>query len=331
MKYHKKWSVLFLASSGSRIFFRFFVVIFFFVRFVLFAQSPHREISYPRIDNLHIQDFQFKQFQNDVEFAYRRLASAEITSLSFLSLAENLTIFSYQVKDGDDIFKLAARCNIHYAAISTLNRLAHPSSLMIGSVILLPSIPGIFVPEEPKNDMERLLLSSRDLQNGIRINIRKDGLPLSYIFLPGADYSQNERVFYLYDSFHFPLKNYRLTSSFGSRISPITGNPSFHKGLDLAADIGTEVFSTRDGIVAESGENAVLGKYIIINHGDEWMSLYGHLSEISVPLQSTVQSASIIGKVGSTGLSTGPHLHFELRHNGEAQDPGKYFFIEGNP
>jgi murein DD-endopeptidase MepM/ murein hydrolase activator NlpD len=307
------------------------VFILLFVSAILYAQSHRRDVSYPHINDLHIRDVQFKKFQTEVEFAYRQLASLEITAKGFLPLAENLTIFSYQVKNGDDMFKLAARCNIHYAAISTLNRLAHPSALIPGSIILLPSVPGIFVPENPQNDVERLLFSSRDLSSGIPINIRKDGELLSFVYFPGADYSQNERAFYLHDSFHFPLKDYRLTSSFGSRISPITGNQSFHKGLDLAAPTGTEVFSARDGKVTERGENAVFGKYIIINHGDNWASLYGHLSEITVPLQRTVQSGTIIGKVGSTGLSTGPHLHFELRQNGEAQDPGKYFFIEGNP
>jgi murein DD-endopeptidase MepM/ murein hydrolase activator NlpD len=307
----------------------FFVTFLFFSVVFAYPQSAGTDSFYPRIEDLRIRDLQFKQFQNDVEFAYRRMASLEITSQGFLPLAENLTIFSYQLKKSDDIFSLAARCNIHYAAISTLNRIQHPSSLRQGSIILLPSIPGIFVPEQPQNDVEKLLLASRDLQNGIPINIRKDGSVFSYIFLPGADFSQTERVFYLNDNFRFPLKDYRLTSSFGSRISPITGNPSFHKGLDLAASTGTEVFSARAGTIAETGENAVFGKYIIINHGENWVSLYGHLSEIVIPLQSVVQSGTLIGKVGSTGLSTGPHLHFELRQNGEARDPGKYFSIEG--
>lgn len=307
----------------------FSIVIWLLTGAFAYSQSSESVYAYPRIDNLHIRDIQFKQFQDDVEFSYRRMASLEITSQSFLSLAEELTIFSYQIKEHDTILALAARCNIHYAAISTLNRLAHPSSLIPGSVILLPSIPGIFVPEEPQNDVERLILSSRDLQNGVPIKIRKNGLQLSYIFLPGADFSQTERVFYLYDTFRFPLKDFRLTSSFGERISPITGNPSFHRGLDLAAAIGTDVYASRAGTVAESGDNTVYGKYIIINHGEGWQSLYGHLSEILIPLQSAVQSGTLIGKVGSTGLSTGPHLHFELRQNGEAHDPEKYFSIQG--
>jgi murein DD-endopeptidase MepM/ murein hydrolase activator NlpD len=294
------------------------------------GNSSEISFSYPRIIDLHSRDIQFKQFQDDVEYGSRRLASLPMNSQGFLSLTEDLTIFSYQVKEDDDIFRLAARCNIHYGAISTLNRLAHPSSLRSGSIIFLPSIPGIFVSEQPQSDIERVLVSSRDLQNGVPIKIRKDGMTFSYLFIPGADYSQTERAFYLSDNFRFPLKSFRLTSSFGSRMSPITGNPSFHKGLDLAAAMGTDVFAARDGEILESGEDRVYGKYIIMSHGDDWVSLYGHLSEILVPLQRTVQSGTIIGKVGSTGLSTGPHLHFELRQHGEAQDPGKYFFIEGN-
>ncbi len=305
------------------------IVLLFLAGAAVYGQSPRGVSSYPRIANLNMQDVQFKQFQSDVESAYRRLAALERTARGFLPIAEDLTIFSYQVKDGEDIFKLAARCNIHYAAISTLNRLEHPSALKTGSVILLPAVPGLFVPETPGNDVERIMTSSRDLENGIPINIRKDGKVFSSVFIPGADFSQTERAFYLNTSFRFPLRTYRLTSSFGSRINPVTGNPSFHEGLDLAAPTGTEVFATRSGIVTEAGEDSIFGKYIIIRHDENWVSLYGHLSEILVPLQRPVQSGTLIGKVGSTGQSTGPHLHFELRQNGRAQDPGKYLFIEG--
>jgi murein DD-endopeptidase MepM/ murein hydrolase activator NlpD len=83
-------------------------------------------------------------------------------------------------------------------------------------------------------------------------------------------------------------------------------------------------------VVTEQGEDPIYGKYIIIAHGDNWVSLYGHLSPIGTVLRSSVRSGNLIGRVGSTGQSTGPHLHFELRQNGRAQDPGKYLFKEGS-
>jgi murein DD-endopeptidase MepM/ murein hydrolase activator NlpD len=94
----------------------------------------------------------------------------------------------------------------------------------------------------------------------------------------------------------------------------------------MAAPAGTEVYAAREGIVTESGADPVYGNYLVIAHEDKWASLYGHLSSIAVNLHSRVRQDTVIGRVGSTGLSTGPHLHFELRKNGTALDPGRLLF-----
>jgi murein DD-endopeptidase MepM/ murein hydrolase activator NlpD len=99
-----------------------------------------------------------------------------------------------------------------------------------------------------------------------------------------------------------------------------------HHGFDLAAPEGTEVYAAGDGIVTEIGNDPVYGSYLVIKHGETWASLYGHLSKIETTLRTPVRSGNLIGRVGSTGQSTGPHLHFELRRNGEALDPGRYLF-----
>jgi murein DD-endopeptidase MepM/ murein hydrolase activator NlpD len=96
--------------------------------------------------------------------------------------------------------------------------------------------------------------------------------------------------------------------------------------MDLAAPLGTDVYAAGDGVVTEIGEDPVYGRYIIIKHRDNWASLYGHLQTVKTALRTEVRSGNLIGKVGSTGQSTGPHLHFELRRNGQARDPGKYLF-----
>jgi murein DD-endopeptidase MepM/ murein hydrolase activator NlpD len=90
--------------------------------------------------------------------------------------------------------------------------------------------------------------------------------------------------------------------------------------------MGSEVYAAGDGEVVEMGTDPVYGNYIIIEHGGNWRSLYGHLSKFETTLRRHVRSGSLIGRVGSTGLSTGPHLHFELRQNGKAQDPGRLLF-----
>jgi murein DD-endopeptidase MepM/ murein hydrolase activator NlpD len=241
-------------------------------------------------------------------------------------LAEALSFFSYTVndKDGVDFFMLAAPTSIE--ALATINRLPHPVVDKIVSTVLLPTVPGIFIPENPISDLEMLIASTR---TGTGVPVTINGKAFS--FIPGARFTANEYTFFLdvNNDFSFPLKNYRISSDFGPRINPVTGAFRVHEGLDLAAPTGTEVFATRSGTVAEIGSNAVYGNYIIIRHSDGWSSLYGHLSKIEITAQSTVQSGMLIGRVGSTGQSTGPHLHFELRKNGTAQNPGSYLDFKG--
>jgi murein DD-endopeptidase MepM/ murein hydrolase activator NlpD len=240
--------------------------------------------------------------------------------------AEDLTVYAYIPRKGDDVFSLAARCTLPYAAFATLNRFDHPLSLGDAPVLLLPSMPGLFIPQGPESDLEQLLVASRGHQRGVIITITRNNQKESFRFIPGADFSPTERAFFLNTGFRFPLRRYRITSSFGPRINPVTGTYRIHEGLDLAAPEGEEVLAVRDGVVAELGEDPIYGKYIIIQHGESWISLYGHLSKIETDLRSNVRSGSLIGRVGSTGQSTGPHLHFELRQNGEAQDPGRFLF-----
>jgi len=99
--------------------------------------------------------------------------------------------------------------------------------------------------------------------------------------------------------------------------------------VDLAAPAGTEVYAAGSGIVTETGDDPVYGIYIIIKHNNDWASLYGHLQKTAIGLRSNVKSGTLIGWVGTTGQSTGPHLHFELRHNGKARDPDKFLFLPG--
>jgi murein DD-endopeptidase MepM/ murein hydrolase activator NlpD len=290
------------------------------------------EAGLPAITRLDPNDTLFRQYQADVEYARRHLynqqtqqraSPKEGASVPAEQLA-GLTVYTYTPGPGEDLLALAARCNIPYAALATLNRLANPAGMAQAGVLLLPSVPGLFIPERADTDMERLLQAARGQEPGVRVTIRQPHKTEQFHFIPGADFSPTERSFFLNRGFYFPLKNYRLTSGFGPRISPITGTLKFHPGLDLAAPLGTEIYAVREGVVVDQGRNAVYGNYIIIRHEDNWASLYGHLQQIHTSLHMRVQSGSVIGRVGSTGLSTGPHLHFELRQFGKAQDPSKY-------
>jgi murein DD-endopeptidase MepM/ murein hydrolase activator NlpD len=188
--------------------------------------------------------------------------------------------------------------------------------------LILPSIPGIFIPENAESDFERLIQSGRGGDVGVAISVNLPEGKQSFRFIPGDILTPNERAFFLNpDLFRFPLRDFTVTSAFGQRISPINGRRSLHSGLDLAAPFGAAVYAARSGVVIETSENSVYGKYVVIAHDDGWTSLYGHLSSIDTVLRNNVKAGTMIGKVGSTGLSTGPHLHFELRQNGKAHDP----------
>jgi murein DD-endopeptidase MepM/ murein hydrolase activator NlpD len=185
-------------------------------------------------------------------------------------------------------------------------------------------MPGIFIAENPDTDLELLLFAGRT--GGVPVTISGNGRSERFLFIPGADFSPTELAFFLHPGFHYPLRTYRLSSPFGPRINPVTGNFAVHQGLDLAAPEGTGVYAARDGEVVELGSDPVYGNFIVIRHGETWASLYGHLSTFETALRSRVRSGTLIGRVGSTGQSTGPHLHFELRQNGRAQDPGRLLF-----
>jgi murein DD-endopeptidase MepM/ murein hydrolase activator NlpD len=115
-----------------------------------------------------------------------------------------------------------------------------------------------------------------------------------------------------------------ITSPFGWRKSPFGGAPDFHQGLDIGASTGTPVTAAASGTIISAGWYGGYGNYILIDHGGGMSTGYGHLSRIFVSNGQQVQRGQAIGAVGSTGLSTGPHLHFEVRISGKTVDPTAY-------
>jgi murein DD-endopeptidase MepM/ murein hydrolase activator NlpD len=294
--------------------------------------------DYPLIERLDPRfDITFEQYVKNVEIG-RQLVYNKERAVEPETAARILTIYAYKPLRGDDFYSVQARCPVGAQSIATLNHIAHPDAFT-GRDILLPSIPGLFVPldltEKTANDLEKLMAASRFTETqreiGAVITINGNGKKERFLFIPGANFSATEAAFFLTfgksgASFRYPLRYFTLTSSFGVRRNPVTGTVKNHDGLDLAAPLGTEVYAAQSGVVTETGNDSVYGNYIVIKHESNWVSLYGHLSKIEIGLQASVQAGELIGRVGSTGQSTGPHLHFELRQNGKAHDPGKYLF-----
>jgi murein DD-endopeptidase MepM/ murein hydrolase activator NlpD len=115
-----------------------------------------------------------------------------------------------------------------------------------------------------------------------------------------------------------------VVSGFGNRVHPVYGTVRFHSGIDINCANGAPVGAAAGGVVIQAGWNGGYGNSVVIDHGNGFATLYGHMSAVYVGVGSSVGQGANIGAVGSTGLSTGPHMHFEVRINGTAVDPMGY-------
>jgi len=124
----------------------------------------------------------------------------------------------------------------------------------------------------------------------------------------------------------------RTASGWGMRLDPIYKTNKFHEGLDFSAPIGTEIYVTGDGVVKTVHKSAIgYGNYVEVDHGFGYTTLYAHMSEFKVRVGQKVKRGEVIGFVGNTGKSTGPHLHYEVRIKGKAVNPTHYFFQDLTP
>jgi len=121
-----------------------------------------------------------------------------------------------------------------------------------------------------------------------------------------------------------PVSSARLSSGYGMRTHPVLGGRRAHKGVDLPAATGTPIHAAADGVVGKADWFGGYGLYVQLEHGGAFETRYGHMSRIAVASGQTVRKGDIIGYVGTTGRSTGPHLHYEVRVNGEAVNPAPY-------
>ncbi|RFM29887.1 M23 family metallopeptidase [Deminuibacter soli] len=124
----------------------------------------------------------------------------------------------------------------------------------------------------------------------------------------------------------------RIASGFGSRVDPVYKVAKFHAGLDFAAPQGTPIYATADGTVKQADySESGYGNHVVINHGYGYETLYGHMYRIKAHVGDHVKRGEVIGYVGSTGKSTGPHCHYEVHKNGQHVDPVYYFYNDLSP
>jgi murein DD-endopeptidase MepM/ murein hydrolase activator NlpD len=240
-----------------------------------------------------------------------------------LDLLESFNWESYTVKRGDSISKIAAARSVSMDAIIASNGITNARRLRVGEVIRIPNMDGI--PYTVKKGDTLLKISAAQgvpLEAILDANdLQSDSIsPGTVIFIPGAKMKAEDLKRALGELFIYPLRG-RLTSPYGWRHDPINGARRFHAALDLAAPAGTPIKAALEGRVVTLGFNSVYGKYIILNHGNGFQTLYAHMNATSAAQGAYVQQGAKIGEVGSTGYSTGPHLHFAIFKNGKAVNP----------
>jgi murein DD-endopeptidase MepM/ murein hydrolase activator NlpD len=253
-------------------------------------------------------------------------ASEENEELIPLDLMETFRWETYQVRRGDSVSKIAAARSVSMDAIIASNGIANARRLREGETIRIPNMDGI-----PYTVKRGDTLSKISVAQGVPLEAILDANDMdsdaivvgTTLFIPGARMRSEDLKLALGELFVYPLRG-RLSSSYGWRNDPINGARRFHAALDLAANLGTAVKAPMDGKVATVGLNSVYGKYLILSHGGGFQTLYAHLNTVSVAQGAYVSQGGKIGEVGSTGYSTGPHLHFAVYKNGKAVNPLEY-------
>lgn len=280
--------------------------------------SCHRILSgaqgYPIIRSLRSGDIIFSQYQTSVEEGSKARVAGKTPQPEY---------FSYTAGEDDSVFTVASRCSVPYDTIATLNGISESTESLAGKTLILPTLKGLYIPLRPDTALEILLAkenSGRIAEGEYPAHIINGR---EFYFLPGEMLSGTLRAFFLTPRMVLPLEKSVLTSDFGMRVSPISGRWLMHHGLDMAAPLGSPVFSCRNGTVAEILRmDATYGNCVRILHGNGATSIYAHLDEILVKDGDMVSAGQKIGTVGLTGLTTGPHLHFEIRNpGGQAQNP----------
>lgn len=229
----------------------------------------------------------------------------------------------YRVVKGDTISEIATRYDITTDSIVTFNSITNARTLSIGKYLKIPTLNGILYSAK-KGETAISLAASYEISadrikelNGIGDEPLDAGRNL---FLPDARLSSWALREISGDLFKWPLHGW-ITSWYGWRKDPFSGDRSFHTGLDIGANRGASVRAAMEGVVSATGYSTVSGNYIVIRHHSGYTTMYGHLDRIDVKQGRSVSQGTLIGAVGSTGYSTGPHLHFTISKYGRTMNP----------
>jgi len=231
---------------------------------------------------------------------------------------------THSIQRGEVIGNLAINFGLNEDTILSVNNVRNARLLQIGQVLRIPNQDGIMSTVLEDDTLETIAERYRSDAEAIRVAnqlFSEAALPGSTLFIPGGRLSWEERQEINGDLFMWPVAG-RITSGFGWRRDPFgSGRREFHNGIDIAARMGTPIRAAMGGRVSTTGFDHVLGNFVIVTHPRGYRTLYAHMSRISVRQGAFIGAGERIGYVGSTGRSTGPHLHFTVFRQGSVINP----------
>ncbi|MGP1437735.1 MAG: peptidoglycan DD-metalloendopeptidase family protein [Treponema sp.] len=293
------------------------IILFSFTLFIFTSGFTNEEVATVTQVALETVENTIEEKENFEERAlHERIKNEELPNLYYIA---------YQVQEGEMVGGIAARFDVSQDAIISLNKIKNTRTLQIGQLLKIPSIDGILYTVKEKDTISGIAKTYRiDESDILSVNqLKNDILPKGFVlFLPNAklDWMTIQEI--NGDMFVCPIHGrYRISSRYGWRSDPFTRNRSFHNGLDMATHRGTPVFAALAGVVVSTGYSPVYGNHVIIRHHSGYKTLYGHLNSIFTSPNRYVTTVTQIGTVGSTGRSTGPHLHFTVYKNGATINP----------
>ncbi|THB66467.1 MAG: M23 family metallopeptidase [Spirochaetaceae bacterium] len=243
-----------------------------------------------------------------------------------LSRFELLSFSEYTMEPGDTLSGVAQRYNLRMDTLVSFNKITDVRRMQIGESLQIPNRNGlrhvVRRGESLNSVADRYAMTTTEIIDAN--NLRSQTLSIGQeLFIPDARMNDTDLKMVLGELFVYPVRG-RFTSGFGYRNDPFTGVRRFHNGIDIANAAGTRILAARVGRVVDVGRHSGYGNYVIVSHDGGFQSLYAHLSEVLVQRGQRVSQGQRLGSMGSTGRSTGSHLHFSIFHNGNPVDPLRY-------
>jgi murein DD-endopeptidase MepM/ murein hydrolase activator NlpD len=292
-------------------------------------------------DEHNLREGQILYVPNSSEYVLETLAyvrKLKNEEISRKKQAKAVKITNYVVKDGDTLWSIANAFDLDINSLFGCNKLSDSNILKVGTTIRVPNQDGIMLVVKSGQTLDGLakeygvfmeaILSANEMSPGDVLVAGRE------IFLPGAKVSafvesNGARVAVARSSvsasqgFGWPVVG-KISSSFGWRKDPVRGGRDFHTGLDIRAPRGRQIVASQGGKVVHSGWMGGYGKTIVISHSGGVTTLYAHCSSLLVKAGANVKRGQKIALIGSTGRSTGNHVHFEVRKSGTPMNPLKY-------